>query len=195
MDPEPQTAEEARAEACLSELAIAPESAALKELYDLYHRQLFGLIFAVLKDQSSAEEVLQDVFLKVIRVADTYDRRRGRPFSWLATLARRAALDRLRQRQRRMRLMLKAREQGQFDGDPIETHSHGFMFHQEDFLEEPFSQLSGSQREALRLAYFEGYSHREISQQLERPLGSVKADIRRALITLRDLFSKDDAGR
>src|SRR5258705_5513358 len=87
------------------------DEAALARLYDAYRVILFGLLVRILNSRQEAEDILQDVFIQVWRRAGNFDEKRGKPFTWLVTLARSRAIDRLRQLSARERLAVASAEE------------------------------------------------------------------------------------
>jgi RNA polymerase sigma-70 factor (ECF subfamily) len=149
---------------------------ALGSLYDLYSGFVNALALRILHDAAEAEDVVQEVFVQVWRQAARFDPERGNPESWLYTMARTRALDRLRRRASR-------REAGD-EALPIGAASSAT----EEALavRAALASLSPDQRCALELAYYEGLSQTEIASRLGQPLGTVKTRIRTAMIRLRE---------
>ena len=160
---------------------------ALASLYDRYRAILFGLIMRILNSREEAEDVLQEVFLQVWRRARDFDERRGRPFTWLVTLARSRAIDRLRQLGSRERLASAVVGLARAVSDPAED---AFRSEQRARVVGALAQLSEEQRHTLMLAYFEGLTQSEIAARLSSPLGTVKTRMRSGMIKLRGLLSK-----
>ncbi len=152
------------------------DRAALRSLYDATSARLMGIAVRVLDDEGEAADVLQDVYLKVWQHPEAFDGR-GSALGWLAVVTRNASLDRLKSRRRK-------REDLRADPDDSE----------EDQRAEPavtlgiqhcLSRLNEQAREAILLSYIHGYSHRELEERLSRPLGTIKAWIRRGLQELK----------
>lgn len=161
---------------------------ALACLYDRHRLILFGLLMRILKSREEAEDVLQEVFLQVWRRAGDFDDRRGRAFTWLVTLARSRAIDRLRQLGSRERLALSAVD---FVGDTADNPARdAFRSEQRQIVAGALAELSEEQRRALTLAYFEGLTQTEIAARLSSPLGTVKTRMRSGMIKLRELLSQ-----
>jgi len=168
------------------------DESALTALYDRYRLILFGLILRILHDRQEAEDVLQEAFLQVWRRANDFDRSRGRTFTWLVTIARSRALDRLRMLGSRSRLI-----------DPDnETVSHEVVDPAQDMarseegaiVRRALGELPDEQRQTLLLAYFEGLTQAEIAQRLGDPLGTVKTRMRSGLSKLRELLRDHSRG-
>ena len=161
---------------------------ALACLYDRYRLILFGLLLRILNSREEAEDVLQEVFLQVWRRAADFDERRGRAFTWLVTLTRSRAIDRLRQLGSRERLALSTID---FVGDAASNPAlDAFRSEQRQIVARALAELSEEQRRALTLAYFEGLTQAEIATRLSSPLGTVKTRMRSGMIKLRELLSQ-----
>jgi RNA polymerase sigma-70 factor (ECF subfamily) len=158
----------------------------LSALYDRYRLILFGLILRILHSQPEAEDVLQEVFLQVWRRAGDFDETRGRPFTWLVTLARSRAIDRLRSLSSRERT---AQESARGVPDQIsDAADDAVKSEQGEVVRAALRELPEEQRQALLLAYFEGLTQSEISERLGAPLGTVKTRMRSGMIKLRELL-------
>lgn len=162
---------------------------ALDRLYDLYHRPLLHFLNGILRRQESAEEILQDVFVRIYRDAGQYDPELGKPFSYLLTIGKRMAIDRLRARRRRVRILAGDMEQAERIAD-ISSHEHPESDARLEmaWMRRYFDLLSPAQKEAVELAFFSGYTHHEIAETLDKPLGTVKSDLRRGLRKLREAY-------
>ena len=184
MPPEPPTVTDVN---LLHAIALRDEQA-LASLYDRYRLILFGLLIRILNSREEAEDVLQEVFLQVWRRAADFDERRGRAFTWLITLARSRAIDRLRQLGSRERLALSAID---FVGDVASSPVRDALrSEQRQIVAGALAELSEEQRRALTLAYFEGLTQTEIAARLSSPLGTVKTRMRSGMIKLRELLSQ-----
>jgi RNA polymerase sigma-70 factor (ECF subfamily) len=158
-----------------------PEAVAL--LYDRFAPVLFGLSLRILRDTRDAEDVLQEVFIQVFRDAPRYEPDRASPRTWLLTIARSRALDRLRSLRAAWRHVAAGEE-------PETAAAAASSVPQEHVLlarhvETQLAKLSEKERVVLRLAYFDGYTQEEIAAKLGEPLGTVKSRTRAALTKLR----------
>jgi RNA polymerase sigma-70 factor (ECF subfamily) len=160
---------------------------ALAHLYDRYRLILFGLVNRILSSREEAEDVLQEVFIQVWRRAADFDELRGRPFTWLVTVARSRAIDRLRSLAARERVATASAS------DPAEAISDAaddtFRSEQRGVVVSALTQLSDEQKTTLVLAYFEGLTQSEIAARLGAPLGTVKTRMRSGMIKLRELLA------
>lgn len=161
------------------------DQGAVADLYERTKKQLYGLVLRILRNTAAAEEVLMDVYLQVWRQASHYDARRGRPFTWLATIARSRALDRLR----------AGRHEEQWPEEidtvdvaalPSDVEEAVVANERRRIVAAALDTLSLQEREVIELAYFSGLTQREMATQLGQPLGTVKTRVRRALTKLRD---------
>ncbi|MEP6921410.1 MAG: sigma-70 family RNA polymerase sigma factor [bacterium] len=164
------------------------DEAALARLYDRYRLILFGLLVRILNSREEAEDVLQEVFLQVWRRAGDFDEQRGRPFTWLVTLARSRAIDRLRALASRQRLADSAAK----ETSPEATDAVADTLHQEqkEIVARALADLPEEQRHTLKLAYFEGLTQSEIAAKLDTPLGTVKTRMRTGMMKLRELLGE-----
>jgi RNA polymerase sigma-70 factor (ECF subfamily) len=162
------------------------DEVALARLYDGYRLTLFGLLMRILHSRQEAEDVLQDVFLQVWNRAADFDESRGRPFTWMVTLARSRAIDRLRSLGTRERAAQNAahviiEESSDAYEDTIRAEESRVVRH-------ALQELPAEQRQALELAYFEGLTQSEIAGKLKTPLGTVKTRMRSGMTRLREIL-------
>ena len=151
----------------------AQDAAAVGELYDRYSRLLFGIIVRILRNQSDAEETLQEVFVRVWTHAETYDERLGRPGAWLVRIARNRAIDRLR----------AARRAG------VEVPEPSFrppVVEMNESVRGALASLPDEQRTLIEAAFWDGYTHSELAERFGLPLGTVKTRIRTGMIAMRE---------
>jgi len=153
------------------------EQRALNELYSRYGGRLKSMIGTVVHEEGEADDVLQDIMLQIWREAGKYSPKAGKPLGWVVTLARRRAIDRVRRRQAYCRA--KDRYANELQKS---MNGHSTRIGVDDiscsdlrkFLNEQLQRLPGYQRQAVRLAFFKGMSHREIAAATQTPLGTVK---------------------
>jgi len=165
----------------------ARDEAALARLYDRYRVILFGLLVRILNNRQEAEDVLQETFLQVWRRAADFDESRGRPFTWLVTLARSRGIDRLRTLAARERVATaRAVDEAEVISDAA---SDAFRSEQRELVANALRQLPEEQKQPLLLAYFDGLTQSEIAAQLDTPLGTVKTRMRTGMMKLRQLLA------
>ena len=162
------------------------DESSLAALYDRYSAILLGLLLRILHDRPEAEDVLQEVLLQVWRRARDFDEARGRGFTWLVTLARSRAIDRLRSIDARTRAATAAgREVREETADATDDVLHS---EQRVVVQAALARLPEEQRRALWLAYYDGLTQSEIAARLNQPLGTIKTRMRSGLIKLRELL-------
>jgi RNA polymerase sigma-70 factor (ECF subfamily) len=179
--------ERSRDQAALLAAMARGDKAALARLYDLLAKPLYSLAYRVLNDVGDAQDIVQDVFLQMWHKAATYDTGRGSVFAWAATLTRNRAIDRVRMRKRRAELLAESAPDLQ-PGSGDETDSAGLLWGREKAgaVRAALTALAPEQQKAIELAFFGGLTQQEIAAQLNEPLGTIKARIRRGLLKLRD---------
>jgi RNA polymerase sigma-70 factor (ECF subfamily) len=169
---------------------VARDTAALAELYDRHSRLLFGLILRIVRDRAEAEEILQEVFVRVWTRAALYDQRLGGPTAWLVRLARNRAIDRLRARRVREADRGPALDESVVEpaasATDIRTPEAVVMDAQRrGTIMDALAGLPGEQRRLIEAAFFEGYTHSELAKHFGLPLGTVKTRIRAGVIAMR----------
>lgn len=158
---------------------------AFAQLYDRVCAQVHGLVRRVLRDPAQADEVTQEVLLEVWRTATRFDPARGGGITWILTIAHRRAVDRVRSEQAsRDRIERVAAGQHERDVDVV-VEAVDLRLEQQQ-VRKALDDLTDLQREALELAYYGGYTYREVADLLDAPLGTVKTRLRDGLIRLRD---------
>lgn len=162
---------------------------AFTQLYDRYAGTVYGVCLRVLRRQTEAEAVVSDVFWEIWRKPTRFDPLRGSCRAYLFTLARSRAIDRLRasatRKQKTQAAMQEAAGDLQQHQESQEPSEAVVADERQQAVRVAVGRLEREQREALLLAYFDGLSHREIAEQLGKPLGTVKTHIRRGLQTLK----------
>lgn len=165
--------------------------AAFAQLYDRTSHRVYGMVLRVVRDPAQASEVTQDVYLQVWRESARYDAAAGSVPAWLLTIAHRRAVDRVRSAQSAaVRDDRYATVHAERPYDAVAEQAHADLDAQR--VRAVLGQLTDVQREAIELAYFGGYTHREVADLLKLPLGTVKTRIRDGLIRLRDALGVCD---
>jgi len=166
---------------------IAQDKLALEYLYDHFSQALYGIILRIVGSENIAQEVLQDVILKVWNNIGSYDSKKGRLFTWLLNLARNQAIDKLRSKEIQRQIKTDRLGNTVYILDqakseyPIKEDSIG--------IKELLERLVPEQRIVVELVYFRGYTQSEISKEFDIPLGTVKTRLRYALIALRKILN------
>lgn len=161
---------------------------AFGELYDATSAKLMGVALRVLKDRAASEDALQDIYVKIWRNADRYTARGLSPMTWLITIARNTAIDRLRAR----------RETGGGSMDLIEAlpasgltpEGTAIARSEAKRIANCMDELAPEHREAVRGAYLEGHTYADLASHHDVPLNTVRTWLRRSLRTLRDCLSR-----
>ncbi len=157
------------------------DQSALLELYQRFHRLIFSMAMQVLRNQSIAEDVTQDVFFQVWRWPEKWDPTRGRLTSWLLSVTRYTAIDHLRRESRQPSEPLTTDMPAHSDRAAREDLNHDNLHHLKALL----AQLPVEQRQIIYLAYFRGMTHSQIADFLKLPLGTVKSRLRIGLEKLK----------
>jgi RNA polymerase sigma-70 factor, ECF subfamily len=182
----PKGSDEVSPDATLMQQLLREEVSAFEELYERHSRIVYSLVLRILRQGSTAEEVVQDIFLQLWRNSARYDV--SRPFvPWLLTLARNRALDHLRLKsERQRRREEQAEELPQIASAAPEYERALDEGRRAERVRALIGSLPAAQKKAIELAYFEGLSHSEIAAALNEPLGTVKSWIRHGLMRLKE---------
>ena len=165
------------------------DHAAFAEVYDRVAAPVFGTVRSVVRDPSMSEEVTQEVFVEVWRAASRFDACKGSPMAWVATIAHRRAVDRVRSEQRAAERDRRSAATMIAYDDVAETVEDNL---DRERVRRCLGALTELQREAVTLAYYGGYTYREVAGLLGVPAGTVNTRMRDGLIRLRDCLG---AGR
>lgn len=161
------------------------DEAAFAVLYDRLSPVVFGIIRRVLRDPAQSEEVMQEVLLEIWRTAARFDRSKGSAQTWALTIAHRRAVDRVRSEQaasdREVRVGQRA---GETAHDVVVEEVVGRL--ERERVRRCLGSLTEIQREAISMAYYSGYTYREVAELLTVPLPTIKTRMRDGLIRLRD---------
>jgi RNA polymerase sigma-70 factor (ECF subfamily) len=155
---------------------------AFARVYDRYGPILFGLLLRILRSRPEAEDVLQEVFLQVWQQARSFDPARGRAFTWLVTLARSRAIDRLRSVDSRERAAQRSADEQPPAAESDEwAEDAAIRAERAEAVRGALAELPEEQRQVLVLAYLEGMTQTEIAAAKGQPLGTVKTRTRTGL--------------
>lgn len=169
---------------------VDADETALGALYDQWSRSLYSLVLHLLQDADEAEDVVEETFWQAWRKASTYEPAKGAVSTWLLTIGRRKALDRLRARRRRHEEVTNTERV--FDDIPSREPDPSESVEDRELRERvrvALNELPSEQREALELGYFKGMSQSEIAEATGQPLGTVKTRMRLAMQKLREPLS------
>ena len=166
---------------------------AINELYERYKRLVFSVAFAIVGDQSVAEEITLDVFVQVWQRADSYRPELAKVSTWMIAITRNHAIDILRwQRSRPEANSVHWEDRSVQNGPLIHNLEEQIEFTlKKERVRKAVAQLPEDQRQALALAYFKGYTQSQISAALKQPLGTIKTRIRLGMQKLRKLLEED----
>ncbi len=184
-------ADSVAAEAFLLARIGAGDRAAFGDLYARYSAPLFSFALRLVGDRATAEELLQDAFVKIWRYARSYDPDKSRPFTWSVTILRRTCIDHLRSSRAAPTFALLPDEVANAaDLATAETARGTAEAHENaQRVEQALGRLGGDRQRALELALFSDLTHNEIADRLAQPIGTVKSWIRRGLLDLRATLS------
>lgn len=160
------------------------DQTALERLYDRYSALVYSLLLRMTQETASAEELTQEVFLKVWRNAHLYESSRGSLEAWLVTVTRNIGLDHVRSKREKQRRLEDTETIAVVVAEP-RTEEWVDRRRRMGQVRTLMASLPEDQRRALELAYFEGLTQTEIAARLEQPLGTVKSWVRSALLRLR----------
>jgi RNA polymerase sigma factor (sigma-70 family) len=158
------------------------DNLAFSYLYDHYSGALYNIISQIVSDAELASDVMQEVFVNIWRKIDMYDAGKGRLFTWMLNIARNASIDTIRSKNYQNSRKNQSIQENVDVIRPGDTTQIGV---DTIGLRKVLEKLKGEQRTLIELAYFKGYTHEEIAELEQIPLGTVKTRIRNALIQLR----------
>jgi RNA polymerase sigma-70 factor, ECF subfamily len=184
-------------DAALLDRVTRRDQSALAELYDRHCRLLFTLALRILRDRGEAEDVLQEVFLRVWDRAESYNPALGSPAAWLVRIARNRAIDRFRAKAARADVNAPQLEaspaipDGQLEASP---EQHVAALETREQVQKALAALPAEQRLLIETAFFEGYTQSELAERFDLPLGTVKTRIRTGMQALRRALDRATGG-
>ncbi|GHA79146.1 RNA polymerase sigma factor [Pontibacter akesuensis] len=179
MSREPQNISEEELVARLRE----GDTKAVSQLYDMYNAALYGVVLQIVKVEETAEDVLQEAFVKIWNSFPSYDASKGRLFTWMINVCRNLAIDKIRSKQHRVSLKTReipASPRADMGSDSFKPEHIG--------LREITEALNPDQKLIIDLMYFEGLTQSEIADEYQIPLGTVKTRARSAIKVLAKMF-------
>lgn len=184
MPPYPAASEDRDQLSALLRACAGGDRAAFEALYGRTSAKLFGICLRISGQPGEAEEALQDAYLAIWRKAGQFDARLASPITWLAMIARNKAIDRVRaDRVGRAAVPIDLSAELADDNPSVAAQAEAQA--EARRLQSCIGQLPGEQRNAIRIAFFEGITYEEIAARSDTPLGTVKSWIRRGLIKLK----------
>jgi RNA polymerase sigma factor (sigma-70 family) len=167
-------------------LAARSEQSALAELYDRYGRPAYGLALRILRDDTLAEDAVQEAFMSLWRTAPRFVPERGKASTWILTLVHRKAVDIVRREQVR-----RADALAEDAGERAQAaDEEAWLRLQRERVQNALRQLPDQQREAIELAYYGGFTQSELAERLGQPLGTIKSRMFAGLARLRELLEE-----
>lgn len=159
---------------------------AMAEVYDVYGRLAYAIIFQMVRDRSTAEDLTQDTFLRIWNGAQGFDQARGALKTWVVAVARNRAIDFLRSVEGRMVKETVELEEAATLTVSSRLSRQLLTLEAPHILRQAMAKLTANERLVLDLCYREGMTHAEIADCLDRPLGTVKTWLRRAVLSMRE---------
>ncbi len=171
---------------------VGRDQQAFAGLYDRYAPVIYTMVLRMVKSTAEAEDLVQDIFVQIWNKAHLFAESKGSVYTWVMTLARRKAIDRVRSQDYGNRGESVDDEEKPVDipdtayeANPlIATVSREY----EELMRNSLAAISPEQRTVIELSYYDGYTQAQIAERLQLPLGTVKTRMRQGLITLRDLL-------
>lgn len=157
---------------------------AIDLIYDHYASNLYGYLIQMLGDEDDAQDVLQDSFIKIWKNAEQYDASKARLFTWLLNICRNTAIDRIRSRKKYEEKKIQSRSESVYkpvienNMDHLDIHKH-------------LGKLDVKYQNVIQLLFFSGMTHKEASEALDIPLGTVKTRLRNGLRELHKIYGFD----
>lgn len=178
-------------EAALLERLRGRDPDAMGVLYDRYSRITYSLIYRVVRNQSVAEDLVQETFIRVWNRIQGFDHQKGALGPWILTVARNRSIDYVRSVDGRM--SANSLEVEKMENPAVFSNFEGELMNMDRVrsLKVAFERLDANQRLVLELAYFEGMSQTEMASKLQKPLGTVKTWVRQALKALREEMGQE----
>lgn len=156
-------------------------------LYDNYSEAIFGIICRMISNKAAAEDLLQDVFVKIWKKIDTYDAGKGTLFTWIINITRHICIDYLRSKQYKQQQQVV--ENAFENAETITARFEPNYNIQHTELQSITQKLEVKHRQVIEMVYFRGYTHEETAQVLNIPVGTVKTRTRAGLKQLRNLYN------
>lgn len=169
---------------------------AIEELYERYSRQAFGLALKILNNSESAEDAVQDAFLRFWKQPGNFDPERGRFVTWLLSVVHNLCIDQIRRKRPNLVSLDQEETQERLNylaDDGFSIEEEVWLKMQRTTIQQAMVRLPEEQRSVIELAFFKGLTHNEIASQTNQPLGTVKSRIRQGLLKLKNLMQDVEA--
>ncbi len=166
--------------------ALTRDPAALGPIYDRYAGLVYGIAMAALRDEDEAQDLTQEIFLSLHRHATSYDPQRGALGALLTAMTRNRAIDRIRARARKLRLLENLHRSNESTSSSFSPLDRISIKECSERVQSALAALPETQRRVLEMAYYRGLSQSEIAADLDASLGTVKSWARRGLLSLKD---------
>ena len=173
---------------------VKRDTAALSALYDRYSALVYTMALKMVKATDEAEDLVQEVFMQVWNKASMFAETKGSVYTWIVTIARRKAIDRLRSSQNVNKGVSLDDHDTAFEvpdaayaANPLHA---AISTEYEELMKSALALLSSDQRSIIEMSYYEGYTQQQICEKLDLPLGTVKTRMRQGLIKLRDFLKE-----
>jgi RNA polymerase sigma factor (sigma-70 family) len=162
------------------------EKIAIEALYDMYSSSLYGVISRIVIDTATAEDVLQDTFVKIWNSFSSYSAEKGRLFTWMVNIARNLSIDKIRSKD-----FKNQNKNQELENNVTFIDAQRNTVYKPELLgiKELVETLKPEQKAILDLVYFKGYTHVEAADELGVPLGTIKTRLRMAIVQLRKHFN------
>jgi len=162
------------------------EKIAIEALYDMYSASLYGVISRIIMDTATAEDVLQETFVKIWHSFSGYSSEKGRLFTWKVNIARNLAIDKIRSKDYK-----NQNKNQELENNVTFIDEQRSTVYKPELLgiKELVETLKPEQKSILELVYFKGYTHVEAAEELDIPLGTIKTRLRMAIQQLRKYFN------
>jgi len=177
------------AESQIVEMLHQNDKQAIAVIYDHYAPALYGVVVRIVQSEEIAQDVMQDAFVKIWKKGTTYDSTKGTLFTWLLNITRNTAIDKIRS--------AGFRKSG--ENQNIDNHVHNKVSSRgtnpdEIGVKELLNNLDDKYRDIIDMIYFRGFTQKEVSEELDIPLGTVKTRLRIGLRELRGIFDVANVG-
>ncbi len=160
------------------------DRSAFEELYNVTRRQLYAVALRMLQNKESAEEALQEAYVKIWYKADSYKEGQGTVLTWMVSILRYRVIDMLRHNKVRRSDMIDSIDFDDVPSESVQSDDNSDSLTSNKQIDKCMEELDMQQRQAIHLAYFNGLSHSEVVSHLGSPLGTIKSWIRRGLASL-----------